>query len=227
MTSILLLEDDLSLGETLQERLSLEGYSVEWAQTIGDAEYEFRKQDFSLAVLDVDLPDGNGFEFAKLLQERSYTPFIFVTAMASAECRLEGYELGAVEYIPKPFHLRELLLRIKHVLDEHPLKAKACYRLGRLALDFSAMIIEDLEGNKEFLTKRECQLLELLIQSSPKVVSRDKILEEVWGAEKFPSNRTVDNLIVRIRSAIGDQRAEWIRTVRGVGYQFVGELEEM
>lgn len=226
MSKILLVEDDNSLGETLQERLTLEQYEVDWSKNLSDSRKLLEQGPYELIILDVGLPDGTGFEFAEEIQKRSNTPFIFVTAMASAEYRLKGYELGAIEFIPKPFHLRELLLRVSHVLENHKHHQNKSVQIGDYSVDFAAMSVIGQNGEKEFLAKRDCDVLRLLVEEAPEVVSRDQIIEKVWGEDKYPSNRTVDNVIVRIRSAIDDQSAELIRTVRGVGYQFVGQKKE-
>src|SRR5689334_221910 len=115
MKHLLLVEDDSSLGATLQERLEKEGYSVDWATTQNEAISFLKSRAPDLVILDVGLPDGSGFDLAKKIKSESLVPFIFVTAMTNAEYRLEGYEIGAEEYIPKPFHLKELLIRVKHV----------------------------------------------------------------------------------------------------------------
>lgn len=230
MKKLLLVEDDESLGATLQERLQKDGYAVEWATSLREARAKSAGDPFDLVILDVGLPDGTGTEFAKELRARSRIPFIFVTARNSAEDRLEGYEIGAEEYIPKPFHLKELLLRVRRVLENHadavpgasPRKI-AC--LGK-TIDLDAMAIESAGGKREFLAARDHRLLELLIGVSPKVVSRDEILNEIWGEEKFPSTRTVDNAMVRLRQAIGDRDGKVIRSVRSVGYQWVNPGDE-
>ena len=227
MKRLLLVEDDESLGATLQERLQKEGYAVDWATSLREARTKSAGDPYSLIILDVGLPDGTGTEFAKELRARSRVPFIFVTARNSAEDRLEGYELGAEEYIPKPFHLKELLLRVRHVLENHAdSPATSAPRkftcLGK-TIDLDAMAIESADGKREFLAARDNRLLEFLIGVSPKVVSRDEILNEVWGEEKFPSTRTVDNAMVRLRQALGDRDGKVIRSVRSVGYQWVDE----
>ncbi len=219
MRRLLLVEDDSSLGETLQERLTKEGYSVVWEDTLQKAEQAASGKAFDLIILDVNLPDGSGFEFARKVREKSATPFIFVTAMNSAEHRLMGYEIGAEEFIPKPFHLKELLMRIKHVMDTHAAVHEV--RVGDRLIDLEARAIVRDDGEKEFLPARDFDLLQLLISSAPNVVSRDEILDKVWGEDKFPSHRTVDNAIVRLRQAIGDTGSLYIRSVRGVGYQWV------
>ncbi len=226
MKRLLLVEDDESLGATLQERLQKEGYSVDWATSLREAREKSAGDPFHLVILDVGLPDGTGTEFAKELRARSRVPFIFVTARNSAEDRLEGYEIGAEEYIPKPFHLKELLLRVRHVLEEHPDAPASGADVRRITvlgktIDLDAMAIEAADGKREFLAARDHRLLEFLIGVSPKVVSRDEILNEIWGEEKFPSTRTVDNAMVRLRQAIGDRDGKVIRSVRSVGYQWV------
>ncbi len=228
MKRLLLVEDDESLGATLQERLAKEGYAAEWARDLASARAKAKHSTFDLVVLDVGLPDGTGLEFAQELRAASNVPFIFVTARNSAEDRLLGYEIGAEEYIPKPFHLKELLLRVRHVLDNHPIESSSprgerkFIVFGR-TIDLDAMAVEAADGKREFLAARDHRLLEFLIQSSPKVVSRDEILNEVWGEEKFPSSRTVDNAIVRLRQALGDREGTVIRSVRSVGYQWLNQ----
>lgn len=219
MTRLLLLEDDQTLGATLKERLELEGYQVSWAGSCRVAEEEFQKEKFDLIILDIGLPDGSGLEFAQKVRSVSSCPFIFVTAQTSAETRLEGFEIGAEEFIPKPFHLKEILLRIRHVLESH--KPQGEIRVGKKRLDLNAMTLVHEDGRREFLQSRDFKILKMLVESSPRVVSRDEILNAIVGEEKFPSNRTVDNAIVRIRQLIGDEGADCIRSVRGVGYQWI------
>jgi two-component system, OmpR family, phosphate regulon response regulator PhoB len=219
MSRLLLVEDDPSLGETLCERLEKESYEVVWVENLQDAAQKTDERAFDLIILDVNLPDGSGFDFARQVKLRQPTPFIFVTAMNSAEHRLQGYEIGAEEFIPKPFHLKELLLRVRHVLDNHA--APNEIRLGDRVIDLEARAVVSGHGDKEFLASRDFDLLKLLIDSSPAVVSRDEILDRIWGEDKFPSHRTVDNAIVRLRQAIGDTNGQVIRSVRGVGYQWI------
>ncbi len=231
MRRLLLVEDDSSLGETLRERLEKEGYSVEWSETLAAAAKAAASTDFDLIILDVNLPDGSGFDFARSVREqKKATPFIFVTAMNSAEHRLEGYEIGAEEYVPKPFHLKELLLRIRHVLDTHPPDVPAVVAagaaetlsVGTKTIDFALRAVIAADGAQEFLQTRDFELLRFLIDSAPRVLSRDEILNVIWGEDKFPSTRTVDNAIVRLRQSLQDSEASLIRSVRGIGYQWLG-----
>jgi DNA-binding response OmpR family regulator len=218
MRKLLFVEDDASLGETLTERLQREGYSVVWVETQAAAEKAVESENFDLILLDIGLSDGSGFEFARIVKKRFSTPFIFVTAMNSAEHRLEGYEIGAEEFIPKPFHLKELLLRVRHVLSTHPTVDEI--KVGQGVIDLKSRAFIDASGTKEFFQTRDFELLKILIAAAPRVVSRDEILDQVWGEDRFPSHRTIDNSVVRIRQILGDSGADWIRSVRGIGYQW-------
>lgn len=218
---LLLVEDDASLGETLKERLEKESYDVTWAQNFSMAMTKIKDARYDLVILDVSLPDGSGFDLGKEIRKSSTAPFLFMTALSTAENRLTGYEIGAEEFIPKPFHLKELLLRIKHVLHNHaPPGAIECF--GK-TIDLESQSVVSENGEKEFLQARDFQLIKLLIQRAPQVLSRDEILNEIWGEDKFPTHRTVDNAIVRLRQAINDSEGELIRSVRGVGYQWVAQ----
>lgn len=221
MTKILLVEDDESLGQTLSEQLVLEGYEVIWSSTCAEARLHLAKGAFDICILDVTLPDGSGFDLAKELRKVSQAPFLFLTAMSEAQNRLTGFELGADEFIPKPFHLKELFLRLKHIIKDHR-RTGGVLKVGDRTIDFQAMRILDQQGQAISVGARDFQVLQLLYTFSPKVLSRDEILNQVWGEEKFPSDRTVDNSILRLRQALGDEKGELIRSVRRVGYQWEG-----
>ncbi len=220
---ILFVEDDIGLGETLYERLQKEAYDVDWCKSILEAKQSLETKKFHLIILDLGLPDGSGFDLAKDIRKKSAAPIVFMTAMNTAENRLEGYELGAEEFIPKPFHLKELLMRVKHVLDNH--SRSETLVVNKKTIHFSVQSIEHEDGREELLAKRDFELLKLLIQSAPKILSRDEILNLIWGEDKFPSHRTVDNTIVRLRQALGDGSDEVIRSVRGVGYQWSAKVK--
>ena len=117
--NILLLEDDLSLGATLRDRLQKTEYTTDWAKSIAQARELVSTNHYNLFVLDIGLPDGSGFDFAEELVRESNSPFLFMTAQNSAEDRLRGFEIGAVEYIPKPFHLKEFLIRVEQAIKIH------------------------------------------------------------------------------------------------------------
>lgn len=215
---VLLVEDDRSLGATLVERLVKAGYHANWVETLTKAEDALQSESVDLVILDVGLPDGSGFDFARKLKTKSAVPFLFCTAQATAEDRLEGYDLGAVEFIPKPFHLREFMLRVEHALSSHTLPEEL--KLEDVVIDAGAMSITRADGRKEHVAVRDFRLLQMLIERSPQVVSRDEILNTLWGEDQFPSTRTIDNSIVRLRQALGEKVGAFLRSVRGVGYQW-------
>jgi two-component system, OmpR family, alkaline phosphatase synthesis response regulator PhoP len=219
-TRILFVEDEVTVGSTVWERLQLEGYQVDWVRTAKEAEAFFDLVD--LAVLDVQLPDGNGFDIAKALQaRRPKTPILFLTAMGTPEDRLHGLEAGAKDYITKPFLFRELLLRIKNTLSRIPPQDLPDWvRIGEA--EFSYDRYKARRGKEIFdLTSKECDLLKLLYEEAGKVVSRDRILDSIWMAGEYPTPRTIDNFILKLRKIIerDPSSPEIILSVRGVGYQ--------
>jgi DNA-binding response OmpR family regulator len=220
MISILLVEDDASLSQTMSERLIREGYRVEVAKNMASAKQKFQECGFDLVVLDVGLPDGDGFALAAELKKTKAVPFIFVTAMNSAEHRLRGYELGADEYIPKPFHLREFLLRIERVLQR---TASKVVQVGSAEIDIKSMSIKFPDGRIEYPTARDFRVLQFLIEASPKVVSREELVKNLVSdpEEGLPTFRTVDNSIVRLRHLLECVAPDAIRAVRGIGYQWI------
>lgn len=216
---VLLVEDDKTLGETLLEVLQKEGYATTWKRNLQTAR-EACRDHFDLILLDLSLPDGLSFDLAREIG--SATPFIFMTAHSDSENRLKGFELGAHEFIPKPFHLKELLLRIKHVQENHiqGTLQKRVLKNGR-TIDLARMKILDVNGQSLNVTPRDFQVLRVILDGAPRVVSRDEILEKVLGDEEYPTARTVDNSVLRLRQCLGND--SWIKSVRGIGYQWQEE----
>jgi two-component system phosphate regulon response regulator PhoB len=217
MKEILLVEDDRTLGEILSERLTKEGYKIVWARDVKSAHAALQKA-FDLIILDINLPDGSGLNIAKEIKNRTDSPFLFMTALANAENRLAGFELGAEEFIPKPFHLKELLLRVKHVLDNHrPLRQ---LQIHEALVDFQSLTIT--KGQQVLRpAAKDLELLKHLIRRAPDVLTRDELLNLLWGEDQNSSHRTIDNMVVRLREILGTEQL--IRAVRGVGYQWTGE----
>ena len=222
MPRVLLVEDDLSLGRTLLERLEKEQMTVEWVKTIADGRARIEAGGWDLAILDVTLPDGNGFGLARHIKQKTVVPVMFMTALSSAGSRLEGFELGADDYLPKPFHLKEFILRVRHVLQTTRTRKTAQVAVGgrRVTIDLDALSITPDGGAQTYLQARDGRVLKLLVESAPRVVDRSEILDRVWGEDKFPTARAVDNTIVRLRQALGDDDGTLIRSVRGIGYQW-------
>jgi two-component system, OmpR family, phosphate regulon response regulator PhoB len=222
MVRVLLLEDDASLGRTLAERLGREKLSVEWVQSVAAAERALESGRWDLAILDVRLPDGSGFGLARQMRRTTTIPIMFMTALNSAENRLEGFDIGADEYLPKPFHLKEFLIRVRHVLMRH---RRRTVRVGSCVVDFDALAVEAADGTKTFLQVRDARVLELLVDAAPRSLPRSELLDRAWGEDQFPTARSIDNAIVRLRQALHDSEGRLIRSVRGIGYQWAGTDE--
>ena len=201
------------------------------AESVAAARRALGEAPFDLALLDVGLPDGNGFELARVVRSRSpATAIIFLIAHASAEDRIRGLELGADDYVGKPFHFRELLLRIQNCLKRAqdlarvPGEMRGQVRIGRALVDFERFSATVGDDNVA-LTHKECAVLRLLAERVGKAVSRDEILDRAWSTDEFPTSRTVDNFIVRLRRYVEDDptHPRHLLTVRGVGYRFIAE----
>jgi len=223
MKRLLLVEDDRSLGATLHERLLREKYDVAWVETKQSALTKLNEGLWDLVILDIGLPDGSGFELARHIKSNATMPIMFMTALSTAEHRLEGFEIGAEEFIPKPFHLRELLLRVKHVLENHSVRRRITCNGRVIELDSRAIVQPD--GQRDYPAVHDFELLHLLITNTPRVISRNQILDVVWGEDKLPNQRTIDNMIVRLRQTLGDTSSKYIRSVRGIGDQWCGDAE--
>ena len=219
MAKILLVEDDQALGATLSERLLREGYDVDLFRGEKEAEAALNNRGpYCLGIIDIGLSDGSGLSLARTLKLTTNIPFMFLTAMNSADSRLEAFEIGAEEYVPKPFHLREFLLRVKRVLDKHHVIGEL--RVADLTLDLTSKTIKFRDGRVEQPNQREFSLLKLLIENAPRVVAREEIRRLVWPEESAENSRTIDNTIVKIRCLLGEENRESIRSIRGIGYQW-------
>jgi two-component system alkaline phosphatase synthesis response regulator PhoP len=223
---VLLVEDEEHLLKTIQLNLELEGYAVVSAITGIDALKEFRKQSFDLIVLDVMLPEMNGFDVCEeIRKENVKVPVLFLTAKASSEDRITGLKLGADDYLTKPFNLEELLLRVQILLRRSSgvsEKSLDVYTFGNNQINFNTFEITDTNGEKREITKREIALLKLLIERKGEVVSREDILDQVWGTDVYPSSRTIDNYILSFRKYFEPNQREpkFFHSIRGVGYKF-------
>lgn len=222
--SLLLLEDEWNLGSTLFEKLSQEGYSVIWERKIMEAQKKVLPQTIELALLDLKLPDGSGLDFARWLKTHSKnTAFLFLSAIHEPEERVQAFELGALDYIPKPFHWRELSLRIQKSLAQlkkiHQQFSLPSLQIGLAQIDFEAFSIQSPRGTRT-LSHKEMALLKLFLSKPGKVWSRDAILDEVWSLHEFPTPRTVDNFILRLRRLleVDPENPRIIQSIRGVGY---------
>jgi DNA-binding response OmpR family regulator len=228
LSKLILLEDEKNVGSTLVERLEREGFEVTWVSRVQDALHEISKRSFDLALLDVGLPDGSGFEVASFLRKsQPSAAMIFLTALGTAEDRIRGLELGAEDYVVKPFHLKELILRVRNGLKRAKyltgsLEGNESLTIGRAKIHFLRFEAE-IDGKTQPLTHKELALLKLLVERRGCVVSRDDILNQAWSEDEFPTPRTVDNFIMRLRRLIefNPEQPEVIKSVRGIGYLLV------
>ncbi len=211
---ILLVEDEDTIAEPLAEGLRREGFEVERAATGADA---LAAPEADLVLLDLRLPDMDGLDVCRRLRERSQVPIIIVTARGEEADRVVGLELGADDYVVKPFGLRELIARIRAVTRRtSPRDAAATLRVGGLEIDERARRAT-LEGRELELTPKEFDLLTALAGDPGAAISRRRLLEEVWETSWYGSSKTIDVHVASLRRKLGDPG--WIETVRGIGFR--------
>ncbi|GAA4314799.1 response regulator transcription factor [Compostibacter hankyongensis] len=226
--SILLVEDEENLQEALKLNLELEEYEVTTADT-GTAALKAVKQEyFDLIILDIMLPEMDGLTVCENIRmQNNDVPILFLSARNSSADRVLGLKKGGDDYITKPFNLEELLLRVdKLIIKNKRLRSKdsnlSQYRFGNCMIDFSAQECIGKDGNKYELSKKEAMLLKLLIEYRGEVVTREKILQVVWGYNVYPTTRTIDNFILNFRKYFEEdsRHPRHFHSVRGVGYKF-------
>ncbi len=225
-TKILLVEDELNLGRGLKMNFDFDGHETEWVTTIADARKAYAAQSFDLIVLDLMLPDGSGLTFLTEVKSRNNKqPVMLLTAKAGDDDRVVGLAYGADDYVTKPFHLKELLLRVKGMIQRgqwYRETPSVAIPLGSCMLFPDKSAIER-SGVTHPLTERELALLLYLHKKRGTYVSREELLSEVWAYSPGMETRTVDIFISRLRRALGDDAAEpaILLTKRGQGYMLV------
>jgi DNA-binding response OmpR family regulator len=226
MVRILIIEDEKEMAEGLKDNFEFEGYDVSIA---GDGEKGLalaQAHPPDLILLDVMLPRKSGFDVCKELRHQGLaTPVIMLTARGQEIDKVLGLELGADDYITKPFSVRELLSRVKAVLRRSgPEKKQPAgqHRIGRLSVDLVRYSASDSKGPVE-LSHKEFELLKFFIEHAGQIVHRDQLLDQVWGYDIYPNSRTVDNFIVRLRKKIETDpgQPKHLLTVHGFGYKLV------
>lgn len=209
----------------IQLNLELEGYTVTTFQDGKEALNAFEKNiDFSLIILDVMLPFVSGLNLCRFIREKSTVPILFLSAKGTTSDRVNGLKLGANDYLPKPFDLEELLLKV-HILSQQISTSKEIlsYQVGNLSIDLSSFEVKNSSGiTVHVFSKREVELLKLFKEKESKVISRDEILDEIWGKDQFPTSRTIDNYILVFRKIFEKDPKNPIHfhSIRGVGYKF-------
>ena len=226
--SILLVEDEENLQEALKLNLELEGYEVSSSFDGADALKMVKKEHFDLIILDVMLPEIDGITVCETIRLNNLSiPILILSARNSSADRVLGLKKGADDYLTKPFNLEELLLRVNNLIKKSEQLAikqplPEVYEFGKNKIDFKALECYNRSGAKITLTKKEAMLLKLLIENKNEVVTREKILQTVWGYNVYPTTRTIDNFILSFRKYFeSDSRNPvYFHSVRGVGYKF-------
>jgi DNA-binding response OmpR family regulator len=221
--NILVVEDDPRISDVLEYALKAEGYEVQTAQRGREAAEMARNVSPGLIVLDVGLPDIDGFEVCRIVRKFSDVPVIFLTSRSDEIDRVVGLEIGGDDYMVKPFSPRELLARIKAIRrrNQRPeasavKDSKAQFDYGPIAIDVEKFQIR-CHGREIPLTAQEFKLLELLVKHPGRVFTRQQVLDRAWGDDVFVADRTIDVHVKSLRKKFGD--LEFIETVRGVGYR--------
>jgi two-component system alkaline phosphatase synthesis response regulator PhoP len=229
MACILIVEDEVELAEGLKDNFEFDGYEVLLSH---DGESGLRialESSPNLILLDIMLPQKSGLDVCKELRAKGVkTPIIMLTARGQEIDKVLGLEFGADDYITKPFSIRELLARVKAVLRRYPepqnLSQKPLrVKMGKLWIDFEHYLAEDASGSAVELTHKEFEILRYFIDNKGQVLSRDNLLDDVWGYEHFPTSRTVDNHIVKLRKKVevDPHQPRHILTVHGIGYKYI------
>jgi two-component system alkaline phosphatase synthesis response regulator PhoP len=225
MSRILIVEDEPDMVLGLKDNFEFEGYEVVTASDGAAGLERAREGRPDLLILDIMLPKLSGLEVCKTLRAEGFrAPIIMLTARGQEIDKVVGLELGADDYVTKPFSIRELLARVRAILrrTEGGKKRLARYRFSDIELDFETY--RATRGSERLeMSPREFELLRYLIERKGETVTRDQLLEDVWGYESYPSTRTVDTHIAKLRAKIGDSGSEprFIMTIHGVGYKFV------
>lgn len=221
--TILVIDDDRNILAIIEMYLKKEGYNVVTCERGDTAMDAFRKAAPSLVVLDVMLPGMDGWEVLEKLREESTVPVIMLTAKGDITDRIQGLDLGADDYMAKPFEAKELIARIKAVMRRSAAgDEEKCVSFRNLSISLDNYSVT-LDGKQVEMPPKEIELLYFLASRPGKVFTREQLLEQVWGFDFFGDSRTVDVHVKRIREKLGD-RPEWqIKTVWGVGYKFETE----
>lgn len=227
MSKILIVEDEPSMRSGLKDNLEFESYEVDEADNGEIALDKIRKGNYSLVVLDVMLPKISGFDVCRTVRKEGITtPIILLTAKGEEIDKVLGLELGADDYVTKPFSLRELLARIKAILrrgDSVKNNYDELIKIGRLDIDFNSYNAYE-EGKSVQLSYKEFEVLKFLYEKRNNTVSRDDLLANVWGQDVYTTTRTIDNFILKLRQKIekDPNHPKIILTVHGIGYKLLG-----
>lgn len=217
---ILLVEDDMNLGFVIQDNLKMNGYKVHLAKNGKSGLTAFHENHFDLCILDIMLPEKDGFTLAEDIRKTDQnTPIIFLTAKSMTEDKIKGFLAGGDDYITKPFIMDEFLLRIKAILKRTGVRSveKAGFQIGELYFDTENFILND-NDLKINLTKKEAEILKLLCSKKGTVVERELILNMVWGDDNYFNGRSLDVFISKLRKYLSSDSNILLSNVHGIGF---------
>ncbi len=227
-TNVLFVEDDESLGFVVKDNLELNGFAVQLCKDGESAKKVFLEQPVGLCLLDVMLPQTDGFALAGWIRSRDEkTPIVFLTAKSLKEDRIKGFRLGADDYIVKPFSMEELVLRLEAILKRSAATAPAGqalglavpYNIGQYLFDRPNLKLSHPSEESRGLTQREGELLELLAKNRNKLVSKEEILIRLWGEDDYFKGRSLDVFITRLRKYLKSDPGLTLVNIHGVGYR--------
>lgn len=226
--SILIVEDEENLQEALKLNLELEGYEISTCNNGAAALHKIHQEHFDLIILDVMLPELDGISVCESIRLQNMpVPILILSAKNTSADRVLGLKKGADDYLTKPFNLEELLLRVEKLIKKNErISAKnpisEIFEFNNNTIDFNALECTNSKGDKITLTKKEGMLLKLLVENKNEVVTREKILQAVWGYNVYPTTRTIDNFILNFRKYFEEDSRNpvYFQSVRGVGYKF-------
>ena len=227
---ILVIDDEEHLAAGIRENLQAEGYQADVAHNGAQGLAKVRAGAFDLILLDVMMPELDGLRVCEEIRAAGLqTPVLFLTVKGEPADRIRGLEAGGDDYLTKPFHLKELLLRVAAILRRTDWynQSTASLSFGGNEIDFRTYHARAWDGSEHALTHKEAMIMKVLAEQLGAIVPREEILDKVWGYEVFPSTRTIDNFIVRLRRRFerNPEAPEHFHTVRGVGYRFTQEAE--
>ncbi len=230
MKTILLVEDDPNVADGLLINLEAEGYQVVHVDDGSQVMSEFEKGDFDLVLMDIMLPGEDGLSLCKKIRKSgSVVPVLFITARDQTDQKVEGLLAGGDDYITKPFDVNELMARIQGIFRRQAWLASGDKVLESFEFNGRYINFKTYEakgpGGEFILTRKECMVMKYLIERTGEVVSRDQLLDAVWGYHTYPTSRTIDNFILKLRKIFEDdpKNNEYIETIRGVGYRFLSK----
>ncbi len=222
MSKLLIVDDESAIRTLIAKYAAYEGYEVEEAENGMQAVEKCKKEDYSLVILDIMMPELDGFSAGREIKKlRPNLPIILLSARGEEYDRINGFEIGADDYVVKPFSPKELMLRVSAILKrvkKSPETTSNFFRLDGLSVDFTARIVK-IDGKRIELSPKEYELLFYMIRNANIALTREKLICEVWGYDFYGDDRTLDTHIKLLRRSLGDY-SKYIVTLRGVGYRF-------